>query len=62
MFHVFIIASRARRYVDGVALPLSLQDIDSVCRHYSVCLPRPLLHELVFYLDDLWLADTNKKG
>lgn len=56
-----MLACRARRYVDGVGLPLTVADVSSVLEHYASPLPRWLVDELVFELDGLELAEMNKK-
>lgn len=59
---VFVLASRARRYVDGVALPISVADVSSVLECYSCPLPRWLIDEIVFEMDGLELDEMNKKN
>lgn len=58
---IFALAARARRYVDGVALPLSVRDISDVCEHYTTKLTREMLDDCVFMLDNIWLSEHNKK-
>lgn len=57
---MFVLASRARRYVDGVGLPLTVADVSSVLAHYACPLPRWLIDELVFEMDGLELVEMNK--
>ncbi|WP_227542773.1 hypothetical protein [Moraxella catarrhalis] len=59
IFMIFALANRARRYTQGIALPLSVRD---VCEHYQSLLPRAWLFELIFMLDDLWLDEYNKSS
>ncbi|WP_323842583.1 MULTISPECIES: hypothetical protein [unclassified Moraxella] len=61
VIQVFVLASRARRYVDGVGLPLTVADVSSVLAHYACPLPRWLIDELIFEMDGLELAEMNKK-
>lgn len=59
---IFVLANRQRRYIDGIALPLSVRDISDVCDHYRYYVPRWLLDAVVFALDDIWLDSFNKKS
>ncbi|UXZ05051.1 hypothetical protein [Moraxella nasicaprae] len=61
MIKIFVLASRARRYIDGVGLPLTVADISSVLAVYPCHLPRWLIDEIVFKIDGLELAEMNKK-
>lgn len=58
VIQVFVLTSRARRYVDGVALPLSVADVSSVLEHYPCKLPRWLIDDIVFEMDRLETAKT----
>lgn len=55
-------ASRARRYaIGGKPLPLSASDIADWCRLMDVHLA-PWEAELVFAIDDAWLADLEEQA
>ncbi|AKG08668.1 hypothetical protein AAX06_01430 [Moraxella bovoculi] len=61
MIKIFVLTSRARRYIDGVGLPLTVADISSVMAIYPCRLPRWLVDEIVFEMDRLELDEMNKK-
>ena len=53
IIQIYVLTSRARRYVDGVALPLAVADVSSVLEHYPCKLDRWLIDEIVFEIDRL---------
>lgn len=49
----FYLVARGRRYTNGVALPISVRDISDVWEVYPLAMPRQLLNEILFEIDDL---------
>lgn len=59
---VFILASRARRYVEAQPLPLSVRDITDVVEAHPIDMPREILDYIIFALDDKERSEQGKKG
>lgn len=63
IIHVFYLASRARRYIGGMAvspLPLSVADINDVLMAHHCYTDRETLDACVFAIDDEWLQENQK--
>ena len=63
IIHVFYLASRARRYIGGMAvspLPLSVADINDVLMAHHCYTDRETLDACVFAIDDEWLKENHK--
>ncbi|MDO4223595.1 MAG: hypothetical protein Q4D05_06180 [Acinetobacter sp.] len=56
LIDIFILACRARRYVDGVMLPLTVQDVSDVLQAYDYGLERAIVDAGVFAIDDECLS------
>lgn len=59
---VFILASRARRYVEAQPLPLSVRDITDVVEAHPIDMPREILDYIIFALDDKERSEQGKKN
>lgn len=59
---VFILAIRARRYVEQQPLPLTVRDITDVVEAHPIDMPREMLDYIIFALDDKDRSEQGKKG
>lgn len=59
---VFILASRARRYVEAQPLPLSVRDITDVVEAHPIDMPREILDYIIFALDDKERSEQGKRN
>ena len=59
---VFILASRARRYVEAQPLPLTVRDITDVVEAHPIDMPREMLDYIIFALDDKERSEQSKKN
>ena len=57
---VFILASRARRYVEQQPLPLTVRDITDVVEAHPIDMPREMLDYIIFALDDKERSEQSK--
>ena len=57
---VFILATRARRYVEQQALPLTVRDITDVVEAHPIDMPREMLDYIIFALDDKERSEQGK--
>ena len=57
---VFILATRARRYVEQQALPLTVRDITDVVEAHPIDMPREILDYIIFALDDKERSEQSK--
>ena len=57
---VFILASRARRYVEAQPLPLTVRDITDVVDAHPIDMPREILDYIIFALDDKERSEQQK--
>lgn len=60
IIEVYYLTARARRYVEGNALPLTVRDITDVVNAHPVNVPRSILDEIIFALDDLERSEQGK--
>ena len=59
---VFILASRARRYVEAQPLPLTVRDITDVVEAHPIDMPREMLDYIIFALDDKERSEQSQKN
>ncbi|MGP5296808.1 hypothetical protein ACTXL0_07230 [Psychrobacter faecalis] len=52
IIQTFILASRARRYIEAHPLPLTVRDITDVVEAHPIDMPREMLDYIIFALDD----------
>ncbi len=52
--------SRARRYEQGIPLPLSLRDVADFADHENLPVSRRLFHQVVFAIDDVALESVSR--
>ncbi|KLT73251.1 hypothetical protein PL75_03225 [Neisseria arctica] len=60
-FFAFEQISRARRYEQGIALPLRLVDITAFAECEDMPVSRSILNRVIFAIDDVELARMRKK-
>lgn len=62
IIEIYHFSARARRYIEGCALPLTVGDITDVVNAHPVNVPRSILDEIIFALDDLVLQKQRKSS
>jgi hypothetical protein len=62
ILQTFYLASRARNYIEGQPLPISVRDITDVVYAHPVELPRSMLDPIIFAIDDLVMSEHRKQS
>ena len=57
VIQTFILADRARKYIDGQALRLSVRDVTDVIEVHPIDMPRSILDYIIFSIDDIVLNE-----
>ena len=60
IIQTFILATRARQYIEGNPLPLSVRDISDVVTAHPIDVPRGTLDYIIFALDDMVMDERRK--
>lgn len=60
IIQAFILISRARRYIEGSLLPLTVRDITDVVTAHPIDIPRNILDYIIFALDEIVLNERQK--
>lgn len=60
VIQAFILISRARRYIEGSPLPLTVRDITDVVTAHPIDMPRNILDYIIFALDEIVLSEKQK--
>lgn len=60
IIQTFILISRARRYIEGSPLPLTVRDITDVVTAHPIDITRNILDYIVFALDEIVLNERQK--
>ena len=62
VIQTFILATRARKYIEGQSLPLTVGDITDVITAHPIDMTRSTLDYIIFALDDLVLSEQREQA
>lgn len=62
ILQTYYYASRGRRYVEGLPLPISVKDVSDVIYAHPIAMTRSMLDPIIFAIDDIVLDEQRQQA